>query len=279
MKKLLALSVLLIVIHITGQAQSCCVKKGSEWQTLAMSKAFRDSHESPKPFHYESTKGSMVTFNTEDGKQGNAYYVPSDQPTNKVLIIFHEWWGLNDYIKREAVRWQSMLGNIDVYAVDLFDGQVTDDPAMASKIASNLDPKRAETIIKGALVKAGKDNIIATLGWCMGGAWSFVATLDAKNQSTACVMYYGFPEKDKKKIAQLKTDILYIWGNQDQFITKDLVTNFGEEVKLTGHKFELHEFNGPHAFANPSNPKYQKNIADQAEAIAVAYLKKKMQME
>src|SRR5438105_3414864 len=127
MKKLLTFCILFIVSQTTGQAQSCCMKRGSEWQTLAMSKAFRDSHEPPAPFHYDAPKGSMVSFNCLDGKTGQAFYVPSDQPTNKVLIIFHEWWGLNDYIKREAVRWQGLLGNIDVYAVDLFDGEVTDD--------------------------------------------------------------------------------------------------------------------------------------------------------
>jgi carboxymethylenebutenolidase len=278
MKSLVLVYMLLIACSVNTQAQNCCVKKGGDWKTLAMSKAFRESHESPEPFHYESDKGSMISFNTDDGKQGNAYYVPSDQPTNKVLLIFHEWWGLNDYIKREAVRWQGLLGNIDVYAVDLYDGQVTDDPGTASKLAGNLDHKRAESIIRGVLVKAGKDKLFATLGWCMGGSWSFAATLDATNQAAACVMYYGFPEKDKKKIGELRTDILYIWGNQDQFITKDLVTNFGEAIKATGHKFDFHEFNGPHAFANPSNPKYQKNIADQAEDIAVNFLKKKLQL-
>ncbi len=277
MKKLL----LLITVSLTvlyAQAQSCC-QKPLQFKTLAMANAFKESHESPLPYHFESDKGSMVEFNTIDGKTGRAYYVPTDQPTNKVLIIFPEWWGLNDYIKREAVRWQELLGNVDVYAIDLYDGQVTDDREKASKLASGLDPKRAEAIIKGALANAGKDKLIATLGWCMGGTWSFIAALDANMQASGCVMYYGFPEQNEKRVKQIKTDVLYIWGSQDQFITKNYVDKFEEQIKATQHKFEFYEYNAPHAFANPSNPKFDAIYSTAAEGHAVKFLKEHLALE
>ena len=80
-------------------------------------------------------------------------------------------------IKREAERWQGLLGNVDVYAVDLYDGQVATDQARASKLSSSLNKKRAENIIKGVLAASGKDKRVATLGWCMGGTWSLNAAL------------------------------------------------------------------------------------------------------
>ncbi|MBS1689594.1 MAG: dienelactone hydrolase family protein [Bacteroidetes bacterium] len=262
-----------------AQAQNCCVKHSGEWQTLAMSKAFRESHEPPAPFSFLSEKGSMIQFECVDGAKGNAYYVPSDEATDKVLIIFHEWWGLNDYIKREAVRWQKLLGNVDVYAVDLYDGQVTDDPDIASKLASSLDPKRGEAIVKGIIAKAGRDKLIGTLGWCFGGAWAFTTSVFAGNQAKGCVMYYGFPEQDNKRIKKLQTDVLYIWGSQDQFIKRYNVDQFADKVKATNHKFDLHVFDAVHAFANPSNPKYQPLYSTQAQNLAVAFLKDKMALE
>lgn len=277
MKHLFTLLLAFGAYHV-ATAQSCC-QKPIEFQTLAMSTAFKESHEAPIPFHYESKKGSMVTFNCLDGKTGQAWYVPTDEPTNRVLLIFHEWWGVNDYMKREAVRWQEVLGNVDVYVVDLFDGKVADDPDVASQLASGLDPKRGEAIVKGALVKAGKDKLIATLGWCMGGSWSFTAALDADKQASGCVMYYGFPEQKEKRIKALKTDVLYIWGNQDAFIKKYHVTQFEERVKATQHKFELHEYDAPHAFANPSNPKFNALAATQAENLAVKFLKEHLAIE
>ena len=279
MRRFITIICLLVGLYpITLNAQRCCAKN-SGWPTVAMSKAFRESHESPTPFSFRSEKGSMIQFECIDGHKGNAYYVPSDEATDKVLIIFHEWWGLNDYIKREAVNWQKLLGNVDVYAVDLYDGQVTDDPDIANKLASGLDPKRGEAIVKGVLAQAGKNKLIATLGWCFGGGWAFTTTVFAGNQAAGCVMYYGFPEQDNKRIKQLQTDVLYIWGSQDQFIKRYNVDQFADKVKATNHKFDLHVYDAVHAFANPSNPKYQALYATQARNLAVAFLKNKLALE
>lgn len=260
-------------------AQSCCIKKDNDWKLLAKNDDFKASHLAPEPFVYENQKGSMIQFKTLDGKDGHAYYIPSDAPTNKVLLVFHEWWGLNDYIKREAEKWQKQLGNIDVYAIDLYDGEVAKEPEAASKLANSLETKRAENIIKGALSKIGRDAQVATLGWCMGGAWSFTASVLAANQAAGCVMFYGFPEQDAKRIASIQTDVFYVWGSRDKFIKKGMVDEFGEKIKTTKHNFDLHIYDADHAFANPSNPKYNAVAATEAETLALKFLKTKMELE
>jgi len=281
MKKLFAIVFILFGAAWFMQAygQNCCVKNSDDWKVLASSKEFKESHLPPEPLAYTPDKGSMIQFETLDGKKGSAFYVPSDEPTTKVLIIFPEWWGLNDYIKREAVRWQKLLGNVDVYAVDLYDGQSTDDPDIASKLASGLDQKRGETIVKGVISKIGKDKMIATLGWCMGGAWAFTGAVFATNEASGCVMYYGPPEQDDKRTKQIQTDVLYIWGSQDKFIKQSFVEQFGDKIKATGHTFDLHIYDAVHAFANPSNPKYASLYATQAQDIAVKFLKEKLALE
>ncbi|MBA3827573.1 MAG: dienelactone hydrolase family protein [Taibaiella sp.] len=281
MKKIITLITLLVITTaLTASAQNCCVKKGQDMRALALNPAFKASHLPPLPFKFDSDKGSMISFECLDSKKGNAYYVPSDEPTTKVLVIFHEWWGLNDYIKREAVRWQALLGNVDVYAVDLYDGQVTDDPDVAAKLAGGLDPKRGDAIVKGVLSKVGKDKLVGTVGWCFGGSWSFTAAMFATNQASGCVMYYGVPEKDPKRVAKLKTDVLFIWGSQDKFIKKYDIDELGKQVKATGHTFDLHVYDGAvHAFANPSNPNYNSLYATQAQNIAVKFLKEKLALD
>lgn len=269
---------ILMALCTAALAQNCCKKPASDFQTFAMNTDFKEAHLSPLPFDYSSDKGSMIQFETLDGKKGNAFYIPSDEPTQKALIIFHEWWGLNDYIKREAVEWQKKLGNIDVYAVDLYDGKVATDADVAGQLSGNLDPKRADNIIKGLISKIGKDKEIATLGWCFGGGWAFRASVLAGDEATGCVMYYGFPEKDSAKIAPLKTDVVYIWGSQDKFIKKFMVEEFGTAVKATNHTFDMYTFDADHAFANPSNPKYNSLFATQAGNIALKFLKTKLQL-
>ncbi len=281
MNKFLLLCGILLAATCT-QAQNCC--NGSVYQgdfgMLAMNKDFQASHDAPLPLSYAPDKGSMVTFHTKDGdKDGMAFYVPSDQPTNNVIFMFHEWWGLNDYIKREAERWQEKLGNVDIYAIDLYDGAVATTPEEAARLSSSLDKKRAEHIIGGALAAAGMDKRVATIGWCFGGSWAFTASLMAGDQSAGTVMYYGFPETDEKKIAKLRSDVLYIWASRDAHITKPVVEQFAAEVRKTNHTFELHSYDAVHAFANPSNPKHDALATQQAEILATKFLKKKLQLE
>ena len=276
LKKLLTLVIGCTLVY-TAQAQNCCVQD-KDWVAMASTQQFSSFHEAPLPFQYESDKGKMIEFDTKDGKKGHAFYLPSDEATTNVLLIFPEWWGLNDYIKQEAERWQKMLGNIDVYAVDLYDGNVATTREEAQKYATALDEKRGKTIINGVIALAGKDKRIATLGWCMGGSWSFTASLLAGNQAAACVMYYGFPEQDSAVISTLQTDVLYNWASKDDFITKDKVDEFQENVETTGNDFKLHIFHANHAFANPSNPKHDPVATEEANKYTLDFLKEKLQL-
>lgn len=276
------LLLLLIVagsLQATAQLPPCCMRPAAGMIALATEAAFISAHQPPLPFYYQSDKGQMITFNTEDAKTGRAWYLPSSAATNKVLIIFHEWWGLNDYIKREAQRLQDSLGNIDVYAVDLYDGQIAATPEEASKLASSLDATRTDAIIKGVLLRIGRNSAIATLGWCLGGGYAFRASVLAGNQAAGCVMYYGFPEADGRRVKPLQTDVLYIWGSKDAFITRDKVAALQTAVKNNGHKFQWETYNAVHAFANPSNPAYDAAAAGDAMNKSLAFLRRYLALE
>jgi carboxymethylenebutenolidase len=47
-------------------------------------------------------------------------------------------------------------------------------------------------------------------------------------------------------------------------------------MKQAGKKLTYKIFDADHAFANPSNPKYVKEAADEAYAMSLDYLKKHM---
>ncbi len=97
--------------------------------------------------------GSVSTHN--GGPDANAYYIPADRATDRVLIVFHEWFGLTDNIKKEAANWQKSLdGNVAIYAVDLFDGRsVCCKTFEAVKLMNNLDPKRGGSYSKRIITK------------------------------------------------------------------------------------------------------------------------------
>ena len=272
---LLLLCAAFITANALAQAPACCAKppQASGMMALARTEAFAKAHEAPEPFNYAEKRGSDITFQTLDGKKGRAYYVAAPEGTTRTLIIFHEWWGLNDYIRREADRWQDSLGPVDVYAIDLYDGKPATTAEEAGKMAGSLDIRRTDVLIKGLLTKVGRDNQIATLGWCMGGSYAFRGAVLADKQAAGCVMYYGFPEKDAKNITPLQTDVLYIRAARDKFITTDLVNNFETSVKASGRTITVETYDAEHAFANPSNPQFDAAAAAAAQGKALPFLR------
>ena len=243
---------------------------------LAMNEGFAKTHLSPAPFVLEGGKGRVITFKTPDGKTGRAYAVKSDKPTDKVLFIYQEWWGVNDYIKQVAEKYKDELGDVNVYAVDLYDGEVAATVAEAQKLMGGLKEERAKAIINGAIEMVGKNAKIASIGWCMGGAWSLQSALLEGKQAVGCVMYYGMPEKNIDRLKTLNCDVIGFFGTQDGYITPEVVKQFEADMKKAGKKIEAHNYDAVHAFANPSNPKYDKVHADEAHAKALAYLKEKL---
>lgn len=279
MKKLLLLFPILLAAGMAAAQLPACCAKPTGMLAMLSDKEFLAAHEPPLPLEYLPKAGSTVTFETEDGKKGSAFYIPAREATSKVLLVFHEWWGLNDYIKREAQVWQDSLGPIDIYAVDLYDGKIATTPEEASKLATSLDPTRTDAIIKGVLVTAGRDKQIATLGWCLGGGYAFRASVLAGNQAYGCVMYYGPPEQDGRKIKPLNTDVLYVWGAKDKFITRDKVAGLQTAVKALGKGFQWETYDADHAFANPSNPHHDAAASADAQAKSLKFLRSHLQLD
>src|ERR1043165_9971734 len=109
-----------------ASAQRCC-KKPEGMQLMALNADFKAAHLPPIPINYAAHDGKMITFPVKGDKPGRAFYVQTDEPSDKVLLIFHEWWGVNDYMQKEAETWAAMLNHkVNVYVVDLFDGKVAD---------------------------------------------------------------------------------------------------------------------------------------------------------
>jgi len=272
---LLIISILATMLAFSQAAPSCCATSATEeFGLLAADARFVASHAKPLPFNFAPEKGTWVTFNTSDGTDGRAFEVRADKPTNNVILMVHEWWGLNDYIQQEAEKLQKALGNVTVLALDLYDKKVATTQEDAGKFMSEVKQERAVAIANGAIQYAGKNARIGTIGWCFGGGWSLQASLLAGKQAVACVIYYGMPEKDADRLKTLNAPVLGIFAKQDGWLTPALVGEFEKTMNDIKKPLTMKWYDGVHAFANPSNPKYDKAATEDAYKLTTEFFKK-----
>ncbi|NCT94715.1 MAG: dienelactone hydrolase family protein [Chitinophagaceae bacterium] len=247
-----------------------------QFKVEANTRSFAMLHEDPLYFKLEGAVGKPITFNAADGSQAMGYEIRSKKKSNKWVFVIQEWWGLNDYIKRESETLYQELGDVNVIALDLYDGKVAATADSAMKLIQAAKAERIENIIKGAFAHAGSDARIYTIGWCFGGMWSLQTALLAGKQAAGCVMYYGRPENNIEKLKGLNCDVIGFFGNQDRSPSPEVVNKFEADMKAAGKNLTTHKYEAGHGFANPSNPIFNKSAAEDAHAKAIAFLKERM---
>lgn len=221
--------------------------------------------------YYNNTTGYLV-------------YPASANTTQKQLpavVMIHEWWGLNEHIKRQA-NILAKEGYV-VLAVDLYKGQVATDSnramALSSSVRNDLSSaianlESAVKYVKGLDMVNGSR--VASLGWCFGGDWSLrLATNSAKeNPLAATVLYYGRPITDHNALSNINWPVLGIFGDQDQSIPVESVKQFASALNSSGITNEIYLYKGVgHAFANPSGDNYAPNETTDAWQKTLAFLR------
>ena len=274
MKKLLVL--LFVASSYFAVAQSCCARVSSidAFAALSQQEAFRLSHENPLPFEYKSDLGKMIMFPTADGKTANAFLLKSAKKSDKWLIVYQEWWGLNDHIKKQAEVFYNDLKDVNVLAVDMYDGKIANNREDAGKYMQEAKEERLNSIIEGMSKYVGKKAKIASVGWCFGGGLSLKSALLTGKKAVGCVMYYGMPVKEVAQLKTLNCDVLGLFAGREKWISPEVVADFEKNMKTAEKSLTVKSYDAEHAFANPSNPNFDKAATADAYALAIAYLKK-----
>ena len=256
-----------------------CHNSLEEFGKLAGTPAFMALHENPLPFTFVSKAGGkMITYKTPDGKMASAFEIKAKKKSDKWLIVYQEWWGLNDHIKKEAEKYYETLGDVNVLAPDMYDGKVATEPQKAKEYmqGATKEMPHLQAIMKGAVEHAGKGAKFASVGWCFGGSLSLNSAMAEGSQAVGCVMFYGFPEKDVEKLKSLQCDVLGLFGTKDQGIPVTAVEEFQKNMATAGKKIEVKFYEAGHGFSNPSNPTFDKAATEDAYSRATAYLKARL---
>ena len=281
MKKF-TLSCIALLLGVATVAQKkdvtvCHTPSTEKFAMFASNKDFNREHPNPRVYvHVSDEGGEMVKFKTPDGQDASGYKIEAKKKTNNWIFVFQEWWGLNDNIKRQAESLYQDLGNVNVLALDMYDGKLATDPKTAGQYMQEFKQERGAAIVKGALEYAGKSAKVATVGWCFGGGQSMQASLLAGKQGVACVMYYGMPEENVDKLKTLNCDVLNIFAAKDKWINQDVITKFETNMKAAGKNLTVKKYDADHGFANPSNAIFDKAATDDAYKNTVEFFKTRL---
>jgi carboxymethylenebutenolidase len=243
------------------------------YQLEASTPAFASLHITPKMVDPSDLVGTMISFDAADGNKANAYFIPAKKKSNKWLIVIQEWWGLNNQIKMEADQYYKDLGDMNVIAVDMYDGKVAATPDSAMKLMRGADMNRMTAIVQGAIKHAGAKASIYSVGWCFGGMWSLQTAILAGPQAKGSVMYYGRPETNMEKLKSIQCDIIGFFGNKDQSPSPAMVNAFEQNMKDAGKNLSVNRYDAGHGFANPSNPSFNAAAKEDAYAKSIAFLR------
>ncbi|HLW73791.1 MAG TPA: dienelactone hydrolase family protein [Gammaproteobacteria bacterium] len=227
----------------------------------------------------QPVQGVEAAYATVGGKEVKGYLSRPASAKGPLpgIIMIHEWWGLNDNIRRTADR---LAGEgYEVLAVDLYGGQSAANPDDAKKymMAVMNDQDAAKDNLRQAYAYL-HDHEHATkmgvIGWCFGGGWSLQTALLFPDKLDAAVMYYGRPVTDVAQLSTLKMPLIGFFGELDQGITVADVDAFEKALKDAKVDAEIHEYpNAGHAFANPSGANYQAAAAEDSWTRTIKFFK------
>ena len=197
-----------------------------------------------------------VSYKSGDETVQALLYAPEGKGPFPGIIVIHEYWGLNDWVKEQASK-LSDLGYVAL-AVDLYRGKVAATPDEAHELMRGVPEDRAARDLHAALefLKSQsnvKKDRIASIGWCMGGGYSLNVALQEPTL-TAAVINYGHLATDSESLKKINAAILGMFGGQDRGIPVEDVKKFEQTLKQLGKKVEIVIYpDAGHAFENPNN--------------------------
>jgi carboxymethylenebutenolidase len=217
-----------------------------------------------------SNAQQAVTFPSGDSTAQAILYLPSGSGPHPALIVIHEWWGLNDWIKQEAAHYASQ-GYVTL-AVDLYRGKIAATPDLAHELMRGLPQDQGVRDLTAAVhYLHGRSDVrrdrIGAVGWCMGGGYALQLAI-ASPALRAVAINYGALATDKADLAKIHAAVLGNFGGRDQGIPPEAVHAFQAAMQSLGKPVDAKIYpDAGHAFENPNNATGYRP-ADAADALA-----------
>jgi carboxymethylenebutenolidase len=225
--------------------------------------------------------GTNVSYKSGEETVTGYLAAPAGGGKHPALIVVHEWWGLNDWVRGKADHFAA--DGYVALAVDLYRGKSAGhDADVAHQLMRGLPEDRAARDLDAAFrYLAARPDVdparIGSIGWCMGGGYALQAAIEEPSLA-ACVVNYGRLVTDPKTIARIRAPMLGNFGAEDQGIPPSTVEAFEKEARAAGKTIDFKVYPGAgHGFASNPDPKvYRPEAARDADARVDAFLAKEL---
>jgi carboxymethylenebutenolidase len=235
------------------------------------------------PFAHVATaavKSEVVSYKSGDETVNSYLVLPEGSGKHPAILVIHEWWGLNDWVKEQAQHF-AQQGYVAL-AVDLYRGQVAATPDDAHILMRGLPDDRGLRDLQAAFTYLSsrpdvETNKIGAIGWCMGGGWAIKLAED-QQKLAAFVVNYGSLPTDPAIVARIQAPMLGNFGAEDKGIPPEAVNAFEAKMKAAGKSADIKIYQGAgHAFQNPSNAEgYRKDATEDADKRIDAFFRKQL---
>jgi len=193
------------------------------------------------------------------------------------VLVFPEWWGLNDYIEKR-VRMLAELGYV-VLGVDMYgEGRLASSADEAGTLMNGiLDDMATGTARIRAAYKALCDRVevdasrVGAIGYCFGGAMALHAARIGMDLRGVVSFHGALGSFRRPAPGEVQAEILVCHGAEDAFVSKEDLLAFKQEMaegevehRVLIYPGASHGFTSP--AANENGPKYGLPLAYDADA-------------
>lgn len=204
-----------------------------------------------------------------DGESYTGYFAYDDAQKGKRpgVLVVHEWWGHNDYVRKRA----EMLAELGytAFALDMYGtGKLADHPQDATKfmqaVINNMPAAEKRFNTAHALLRNHKTvnpSSTAAIGYCFGGGTVLHMARQGADLQGVVSFHGSLGTQTPAEKGKVKADVLVLTGAADPMIPAEQVAAFKQEMETAEVDYEVHSYPGAkHGFTNPAADDFGKRF-------------------
>jgi len=207
-------------------------------------------------------QGEVHEYKAEDGTifKGYISYDRNKKGKRPGVLVLHEWWGYNEQVRKRA----DMLAALGYTALvaDMYGGgkqanNSQEAAELAKEVSGNAELRRSRFMAAMNFLQQ-QENVdperIAAIGYSFGGYVALQEALDGADLDGVVSFYGGMLVEMPETPGTVKSRILILQGENDWYVTPQMVVQFKTDMKNAGANYEIISYkDAEHGYANPES--------------------------